>query len=186
VIRLVVSKRGFRRSIGIFAVVVPALSLAANPSYPQQGETQPGADAQPAAQAAPAAKPLAGDSVASRIGRLEQQFKDLQVSVGTLESLEAWLGPASRGSGTCLGRRGELCRGRRSLLSRRRSGDPDRGAREPARAARQADVSARGEACRNRLRRANPASGAAARGTPARSTERGSSTTSGRSGIRLD
>jgi tol-pal system protein YbgF len=87
VIRLVVSKRGFRRSIGIFAVVVPALSLAANPSYPQQGETQPGADAQPAAQAAPAAKPLAGDSVASRIGRFEQQFKDLQVSVGTLESL---------------------------------------------------------------------------------------------------
>lgn len=86
-IRLVVSKRGFRRSIGIFAVVVPALSLAANPGYPRQGEAQPGADAQPAAQAAPAAKPQAGDSVASRIGRLEQQFKDLQVSVGTLESL---------------------------------------------------------------------------------------------------
>jgi tol-pal system protein YbgF len=85
VIRLIVSKRGFRRSIGIFAVVVPALSLAATPGYPQQGETEP--QTQPAAQAAPAAKPQGGDSVASRIGRLEQQFRDLQVSVGTLESL---------------------------------------------------------------------------------------------------
>jgi tol-pal system protein YbgF len=81
VIRLIVSKRGFRRSISIFAAVVPALSLAATPCYAQQGE------AQPAAQAAPAAKPQGGDSVANRITRLEQQFRDLQVSVGTLESL---------------------------------------------------------------------------------------------------
>ena len=80
-IPLIVSKRVFRRSIGIFAVVVPALSLAVAPSFAQQGE------AQPEAQAAPAAKPQGGDLVASRIGRLEQQFRDLQVSVGTLESL---------------------------------------------------------------------------------------------------
>lgn len=84
-IPLIVSKRVFRRSIGIFAVVVLALSLAPTPGYSQQGEAQP--QAQPAAQAAPVAKPQGGDSVASRIGRLEQQFRDLQVSVGTLESL---------------------------------------------------------------------------------------------------
>ena len=57
--------RKCRRSHGIFAVVVSAFSLAGPVAHAQQGS----------------------DSVTSRIGRLEQQFLDLQVSVGTLESL---------------------------------------------------------------------------------------------------
>ncbi|MGI8725996.1 MAG: tol-pal system protein YbgF [Methyloceanibacter sp.] len=51
--------------------------LLASPVYAQQ------------AAPAPAAQPKApsGDSTSSRIGRLEEQFADLQVMVGTLESL---------------------------------------------------------------------------------------------------
>src|SRR5262249_39530202 len=57
------------RPLGALTVTFLALSLAAPPANAQQNA------------------PQAGDSVASRIGRLEQQFRDLQVSVGTLESL---------------------------------------------------------------------------------------------------
>ncbi len=55
----------FRRSLGALSFVFLALSLGAPTAHAQQG----------------------GDSVANRIDRLEQQFRDLQVSVGTLESL---------------------------------------------------------------------------------------------------
>ncbi len=61
--------RSYRRFLGAFAFVLSALSLAVPSAYAQQNPSQ------------------GGDSVASRIGRLEQQFLDLQVSVGTLESL---------------------------------------------------------------------------------------------------
>jgi len=54
-----------RRPIGALSFAFLALSLGAPSAYAQQG----------------------GDSVATRIDRLEQQFRDLQVSVGTLESL---------------------------------------------------------------------------------------------------
>jgi TolA-binding protein len=85
VIPSIVLSRGRRRSIGIFALAFSALFLTLTPSYPQQSPPQ----AEPAAQAqaAPAAKPQGGNSISSRIGRLEQQFLDLQVSVSTLASL---------------------------------------------------------------------------------------------------
>ncbi len=79
------SWRGSWRFLGAFALVLSTLSLAAPQAYAQQTPVQ----GEPAGQApaAPAAKPQGGDSVARRIGRLEQQFLDLQVSVGTLETL---------------------------------------------------------------------------------------------------
>ncbi len=61
--------RSYRRFLGAFALVLLALSLAVPSAYAQQNPSQ------------------GSDSAASRIGRLEQQFLDLQVSVGTLESL---------------------------------------------------------------------------------------------------
>lgn len=54
-----------KRLFGALSFAFLAYGLAAPAAYAQQG----------------------GDSVANRIGRLEQQFRDLQVSVGTLESL---------------------------------------------------------------------------------------------------
>ncbi|MGE5260668.1 MAG: tol-pal system protein YbgF [Actinomycetota bacterium] len=56
--------RGSQRFFGVVVVAFAALGLA----LPSAGAQQ------------------AGDAVASRINRLEQQFQDLQVSVGTLES----------------------------------------------------------------------------------------------------
>ncbi len=56
---------GLRRPPGALCFVFLALSFGPLSAYAQQG----------------------GDSVANRIDRLEQQFRDLQVSVGTLESL---------------------------------------------------------------------------------------------------
>jgi tol-pal system protein YbgF len=57
------------RSLGALSLTFLALSLGSSPADAQQNA------------------PQGGDSVANRIGRLEQQFRDLQVSVGTLESL---------------------------------------------------------------------------------------------------
>ncbi len=71
-----------RRVIGTLWLAVSTLGLSATPTFPQEGPAQP----EPAAAQA-TAKPQGADPVASRIGRLEQQFLDLQVSVGTLESL---------------------------------------------------------------------------------------------------
>ena len=61
--------RSYWRFLGAFAFGLSALSLAVPSACAQQNPSQ------------------GGDSVASRVGRLEQQFLDLQVSVGTLESL---------------------------------------------------------------------------------------------------
>ncbi|HMK41625.1 MAG TPA: tol-pal system protein YbgF [Methyloceanibacter sp.] len=61
--------RSYRRLLGAFAFGLVAPGLAVPSAYAQQNPSQ------------------GGDSVASRVGRLEQQFLDLQVSVGTLESL---------------------------------------------------------------------------------------------------
>jgi tol-pal system protein YbgF len=59
------SWRGSRRLFGAIGLALSAFSLALPSARAQQ----------------------AGDSVTNRINRLEQQFQDLQVSVGTLESL---------------------------------------------------------------------------------------------------
>jgi tol-pal system protein YbgF len=68
------------------ATLFSGLLGGALPALAQQG-TVPPAD-RPAPPAQPKAQPAAsGDAVASRIGRLEEQFVDLQVMVGTLESL---------------------------------------------------------------------------------------------------
>jgi tol-pal system protein YbgF len=65
VIPSICSWRGSQRYSGVVALAFAALGLA----VPSAGAQQ------------------AGDAVANRINRLEQQFQDLQVSVGTLESL---------------------------------------------------------------------------------------------------
>lgn len=84
VISSIVPWRRRRRIIGAFLPAFSTLSLAATDGFAQTDPPDRGAAA-PQPQAL--AKQQAGDSVASRIGRLEQQFLELQVSVGTLETL---------------------------------------------------------------------------------------------------
>ncbi len=82
-ISLIISRRGRRRLLGAFLLAFSTLSLAASEGFAQADPPAHSAPAQPQTPA----KPQGGDSVANRIGRLEQQFLDLQVSVGTLETL---------------------------------------------------------------------------------------------------
>jgi len=85
VISSIVSWRGRRRFLGTFLLALSTLSLAASEGLAQADP--PAQSASAPAQPQTIAKPQGGDSVANRIGRLEQQFLDLQVSVGTLETL---------------------------------------------------------------------------------------------------
>ncbi len=62
---IVIGTTVLRRLLGALSLAFLAFGLATPSAHAQQG----------------------GDSVANRIDRLEQQFRDLQVSVGTLESL---------------------------------------------------------------------------------------------------
>ena len=83
--------------MALFSLAFSTLSLAATDGFAQTDPPDRGAVAP---QPKPLPKQQAGDSVASRIGRLEQQFLDLQVSVGTLETLlraEARCSAAARG-----------------------------------------------------------------------------------------
>jgi tol-pal system protein YbgF len=66
--------------------LLAALALGAGAALAQQGPEPQQPRAAQAVQPKPAAGE-AGDAVGSRLGRLEQQFNDLQVMVGTLESL---------------------------------------------------------------------------------------------------
>ncbi len=68
------------------ALLAGALALGAGAALAQQDPEQQQPRAAQAVQPKPAAGE-AGDPVGSRLGRLEQQFNDLQVMVGTLESL---------------------------------------------------------------------------------------------------
>lgn len=73
-----------RRSRSASAFAGAVLLFAAGTPVLAQQDTPPPEPEAPAAEAAPKA---AGDPVAGRIGRLEEQIQDLQVMVGTLTSL---------------------------------------------------------------------------------------------------
>jgi len=69
-----------------FAAALLAASALAAPVLAQQDPPKPEQGMAPP-PAAPAAKAPSGDSVGARLGRLEDRFADIQVMVGTLESL---------------------------------------------------------------------------------------------------